>query len=94
MNCHKNIKEQQETHTHSPLKLILHMMICCGLPIAIFAFLPIITKYSPNTSNILGKIVPFLCPLMMISIMVVMLIDSNKNKSCCNNKNNNDDNRK
>lgn len=93
MNCHKNSKKKQGTHSHSPLKLILHMIICCGLPISIFAFLPIITKYSPNTGNIIEKIVPFLCPLMMISVMILMMLDSNKNNNCCNNEHNNDSNR-
>lgn len=99
MNCNKHSKEKQGTHKHSPLKHMLHMIICCGLPIAIFAFLPIITKYSPNTGSILGKIIPFLCPLMMVSMMVLMILGSNKNKNCCNDDSNTntlklDDNRK
>lgn len=91
MNCHKNSKKKQGTLKHSPLKHMLHMIICCGLPIAIFALLPIITKYSPSAGNILGKITPFLCPLMMISMMILMMCDSNKNKNCCNNDENNND---
>lgn len=87
MNCHENNKEtqeNQETHNHSPLKHILHMIICCGLPIIVLAFLPVITRLSPGTGRIVSVIAPFLCPIMMISMMFMMC--GGKKKNCCENK--------
>ena len=85
MNCHENNKENQGTHNHSPLKHVLHMIICCGLPIVVLAFLPAITKFSPGTGRIVSVIAPFLCPVMMI-LMMFMMCSGSKKKNCCENK--------
>ena len=86
MNCHEDNKGKQSNHKHSPVKHMLHMVLCCGLPIVIVSFLPLITKVSPGAGSAIGKIVPFLCPIMMISMMPMMM-GGNKKASCCDNKN-------
>jgi hypothetical protein len=58
------------------------MLVCCGLPIAIIGLLPIISRYSPSTSRILGFVAPFICPLMMVG-MVFMMSAGKKKSSCC-----------
>jgi len=90
MNCHGDNKEKKVTHKHSPLKHMLHMAVCCGLPIIIIGLLPIITKLSPSAGSVIGKITPFLCPIMMIS-MLPMMLGGNKKGSCCDTKKNNPD---
>lgn len=91
MNCHEDNKEKQGTHNHNLLKHMLHMVLCCGLPIVIVAFLPIIARLSPGAGNIIAKIVPYLCPIMMIP-MIFMMFSGSKKGSCCDNKNENEDN--
>lgn len=86
MNCHNN---KEEKSNHSPFKHMLHMMLCCGLPIVIVSLLPLITKVSPSAAGIVARIAPFICPIMMISMMVMMMRGS-KEKSCCGSKKNND----
>lgn len=86
MNCHNN---KEGKSNHSPLKHMLHMMLCCGLPIVIVSLLPLITKVSPSAAGIVARIAPFICPIMMISMMVMMMRGS-KEKSCCGSKKNND----
>jgi hypothetical protein len=61
---------------------MLHMVLCCGLPILIVGFLPLITRFSPDAGSFIGKIVPFLCPIMMVSMMV-MMFGGGRKKSCC-----------
>lgn len=87
MKCCSENKGNQENnnHIHSPLKHMLHMLVCCGLPIAIIGLLPIISRYSPSSSRILGFIAPFICPLMMVG-MVFMMFGKNKKSSCCDSK--------
>lgn len=85
MNCHEENKEKQEVRKHSPLKHMLHMAICCGLPIIIIGALPLITKFSPAAGGILEKIAPFLCPIMMLA-MLPMMFGGSKKGSCCDNK--------
>lgn len=92
MNCHDDKKGKQGTHKHSPLKHVLHMALCCGLPIVIIGFLPLIVRYSPAAGGILGKVAPFLCPIMMI-MMLPMMLKGNKKGNCCDDKNENNDNK-
>lgn len=82
MNCHEENKEKQISHKHSPLKHMLHMVVCCGLPIIIIGALPAIARLSPAAGEILGKLAPFLCPIMML-LMLPMMFRANKNGSCC-----------
>lgn len=88
MNCHNN-KEKHSNHKHSPLKHMLHMVLCCGLPIVIVGFLPLISKFSPSAGGVLSKIAPFLCPIMMMA-MLPMMMGGFKKKSCCDNKSDED----
>ena len=86
MNYNGDNKGKEGTHKHSPLKHMLHMVLCCGLPIVIVGLLPLISRFSPGTGGVVAKIVPFLCPLMMIG-MLPMMFSSNKKSSCCDDKN-------
>lgn len=85
MSCHGDNKGNHESHSHSPLKHMLHMIICCGLPIIVISALPLIARYSPEAGGILGRIAPFLCPIMML-IMLPMMFMNNKKGSCCDGK--------
>ena len=91
MSCHGNNKESKGTHNHSPIKHLLHMILCCGLPILIFAALPFISRISPGSSRMLAVIAPFICPIMMIG-MIPLILGGGKNRrsGCCENKGNND----
>ncbi|HYE09947.1 MAG TPA: hypothetical protein VEF53_07195 [Patescibacteria group bacterium] len=88
MNCHGDKKGKQEQHKHSPLKHMWHMILCCGLPIVIIGLLPLIARFSPAASGVLGLIAPFLCPIMML-LMLPMMFGKGKKGSCCDNKNEN-----
>lgn len=87
MNCHGNNNENNGKHNHKPIKHMLHMILCCGLPILIFASLPFVSKVSLGSSKLLAIIAPFICPLMMIGMIPMMLGRGNRNKksSCCEN---------
>lgn len=96
MNCHgnnENNKNQQGAHKHSPLKHMLHMVLCCGLPIIVLGSLPLISRLSPAAAGVLGRIAPFLCPIMMLLVLPMMLRGGKKG-SCCDRGNENGDNNK
>ncbi|MDF2473124.1 MAG: uncharacterized protein K0R21_906 [Anaerocolumna sp.] len=78
MNCNKEGKEC--SHKHSPIKHMLHMIVCCGLPIIIILSLPFVTKLSPQLATFLGVIAPFICPIMMGGMMF-MMFNGNKKKA-------------
>lgn len=87
MNCHGDNKENQKSHQHSPMKHMWHMILCCGLPIVVIGMLPLIARFSPSASGLLGKIAPLLCPLMMLAMLpMIFRRDGNGKASCCENK--------
>jgi hypothetical protein len=83
MNCHNNQDKKS-----SPIKHMLHMVLCCGLPFLIVLSLPFISKYSPQAAGLLGLIAPFICPIMMGSMFFMIIYQSRKsNKKCCEDQN-------
>ncbi|MBU3114724.1 hypothetical protein [Clostridium lacusfryxellense] len=85
MNCNED-KKSKQSNKHSPLKHMVHMAICCGLPIAILFSLPLIIKVSPSIGSVVVRILPFICPVMMI-FMIPMMMRGSKKGSCCDNTN-------
>jgi hypothetical protein len=75
-----NNKGNKNSHEHSPLKHMFHMVLCCGLPIVIIMLLPLIAGISPAAAGILGVVAPFICPIMMGGMLLMMF---RKGKSSC-----------
>ncbi|MDF2909047.1 MAG: uncharacterized protein K0R34_4368, partial [Herbinix sp.] len=71
MNILRN-KKINTVKEHSPMKHMLHMILCCGLPIVIIAMLPFIASVSPAMAGLLGVVAPFICPVMMGGMMIMM----------------------
>ena len=80
MNFSKRNKDNNN-HGHSPKKHMLHMVLCCGLPVLIILMLPFVARFSPAAAGILGVIAPFICPIMMVGMMYMMF--GKKKASCC-----------
>lgn len=80
MNIFKDRKEHS-SEEHGPMKHMLHMILCCGLPVIIILSLPFIARISPPVAGILGVIAPFICPVMM-GTMIFMMFRRGKH-SCC-----------
>lgn len=76
-----NKNESDNMHGHGPIKFMLHMVVCCGLPILIVTTLPFISRFNPAFSGILGYITPFICPIMMGAMILMMF--RNKDTGCC-----------
>jgi hypothetical protein len=49
------------------------MALCCGLPILLLLLLPFIGNMIPGTQGTLARIVPFLCPVLMVFMMFSMM---------------------
>lgn len=71
-NKDKNESDIDHEKNHKGHKSHLLMMaLCCGAPILLLILLPIIGGFlSPNARNSLISIIPFLCPIMMIPMMM------------------------
>ncbi len=80
MNFIKDRKNHNNTG-HSPMKHMLHMVLCCGLPILIVFSLPFVARFSPAVAGLLGVIAPFICPIMMGGMMFMMARSGKR--SCC-----------
>jgi len=92
MNCCKNSKDvNDEKHDHKKghMPHMIMMALCCGAPILLFLLLPFISKLIPGSYGVLALIAPFLCPLLMLPMMISMLRerkdDQNKLHSIENN---------
>lgn len=74
MHDNKDTKVQKHGHKSH----LLHMALCCGLPLLILLVLPLI-----GYKGILLSIAPFICPIMML-VMVPMMMRGHGG-SCHNN---------
>ncbi|MFW2488257.1 hypothetical protein [Clostridium chromiireducens] len=83
MNCHGNNKNS-ENKKHNPIKHMLMMVLCCGLPFIVVSILPFINLQGGLKTAIAG-IAPFICPIMMV-LMMGMMFKGSKNGSCCSGK--------
>lgn len=63
---------------HNHKKHMLHMILCCGLPLLIIFVLPMF-----GYKGFLTSIAPFICPIMML-VMMPMMMKSN-GESCHSN---------
>lgn len=79
MNCHGN--KNGENKKHNPIKHMLMMVLCCGLPFLLVAVLPFLNIGGGFKALITG-ITPFICPLMML-LMIPMMFRGMKNGGCC-----------
>jgi hypothetical protein len=76
--CHSN--------NHNPVKHMLHMILCCGIPVLIIFTLPFIAKVNPAVAAFLGIIAPFICPIMMGGMMFIMFKGGKNSKETDNQK--------
>jgi len=84
MNCHGNKNENGKAKKHSPIKHMLMMVFCCGLPLLLIGILPFINIGGEFKIAIAG-VIPFICPLMMM-FMIPMMFKSMKREECCSEK--------
>lgn len=84
MDCCNNKQEgnnkQEQNHKGKHRGHMSHMVmmaLCCGAPLILLLLLPAIGSVIPGAGAVIGKIVPFLCPLMML-LMLPMMFGKNK----------------
>jgi len=65
MNCCKNDNEKP---SHNHIRHMMHMVLCCGLPLLILLALTMI-----GYKGVLLNIIPFICPIMMLVMMPMMM---------------------
>ncbi|MDF2504681.1 hypothetical protein [Clostridium sp.] len=78
MNCNdsKNDNQSNQEKSHSPLKHMLHMILCCAIPIILVAALPFL-KLNGGLNAVILTISPFICPIMM-GFMIFMMVKGTK----------------
>ncbi|EQB86142.1 hypothetical protein J2Z44_002700 [Clostridium punense] len=82
MKCHGDNNETNKKH--SPIKHMLMMVLCCGLPFLIIGAIPLL-NIGGGFKALLLTISPFICPIMML-FMIPMMFKSMKGGSCCSGK--------
>lgn len=83
MKCHGD-NNGGNGKKHSPIKHMLMMALCCGLPILIVGILPLL-NIGGGSKTLLATITPFICPIMML-FMIPMMFKGMKNGDCCSDK--------
>jgi archaellum biogenesis protein FlaJ (TadC family) len=85
MNCHgNNHNHNGGGKKHNPIKHMLMMVLCCGLPVLLVGILPFI-KIGGGAKALIATISPFICPLMML-FMIPMMFKGMKKEDCCHGK--------
>lgn len=86
MSNHENkliSNEKQNGNKHSPMKHMLMMVVCCGLPLLLLLAVPFLGIFGTGFKLTISSIIPFLCPIMMLFMIPMMLKHSKDGKSCC-----------
>ncbi|MGB4589896.1 MAG: hypothetical protein WBI17_11800 [Clostridiaceae bacterium] len=93
MKLFKNHTQEENEHCNKPengnhnhKKHMLHMILCCALPIIVLLSIPFVSKFSPGSSKFLILIAPFICPIMMLS-MIPMMFGGKKKSNHHDNQN-------
>lgn len=83
MNCHddKTNSGNNEKESHSNLKHMFHMILCCAIPMILLTLLPLM-KVNESINSVILSISPFICPVMM-GLMMIMMFKGSKKKKCC-----------
>lgn len=71
--CHGNDshhENEQKGKRKGPISHILMMLLCCGGPAILLLLLPLVEKIFPGNSIYLSRIIPYLCPIMMLVMMI------------------------
>lgn len=97
--CNHNHDNSGERNNHKGhMSHIWMMLLCCGAPMLLLLLLPAIGSFVPRAGYLIGRLIPFLCPLMMI-MMLPMMFGRNKcskeqqnNEQQNNEQHNNDQN--
>lgn len=79
-----NNNQKQTGHKHGPMKHMLMMALCCGLPLLLLLIIPFLGILGSGFKLTLLSIIPFLCPIMMLFMIPMMMKSSKDGKSCCN----------
>jgi uncharacterized membrane protein YkvI len=56
------------------------MALCCGAPLILLLLVPLLGTGIPGLKGILTRLVPFICPVMMI-IMIPMMFKGKKSNA-------------
>lgn len=83
MNCHGNNKKVGHGKKNNPLKHMLMMVLCCGLPLLIVSVVPLLGITNTAVRTTIAGITPFVCPIMMVVMIPMMLRHSKGEKDCC-----------
>lgn len=78
-NKEGNSIDDNKGNKRKGIKAILHLVLCCGLPVLILLVAPFIIKMNPMIGGALTVIAPFICPIMML-FMVSAIFKKSKNK--------------
>ncbi len=78
MNCHNGNDRGHGTHEgkegtggHGGIGHLLMMVVCCGLPIALFAMIPLLSGIPVLKPFV--RYIWLLCPILMIPMMLMMM---------------------
>ncbi|MEG2018840.1 MAG: hypothetical protein RR128_10335 [Clostridium sp.] len=89
--CNENNSNNSKGKKKNPMKHMLMMALCCGLPILILAIVPFLGSGNAALKTLLISIAPFICPLMMIGMIPMMFMHSKDGSAskgghgCCGN---------
>lgn len=66
----ENNQKNQRAHKGGHLSHMLMMAFCCGAPVLILLAVPLLGSSLPRLRAVLVSIAPFLCPFIMIPMML------------------------
>ena len=62
------------------------MILCCGAPILLLGVISLLGTSFTESRAVLAGALPFVCPIMMIAMIVMMFKTDKGNRDCCEHK--------
>jgi hypothetical protein len=81
-----NNQKNQHAHHGGHMSHMWMMALCCGAPLILLFAVSLLGTGLPGVKAVLLNVVPFICPIMMIGMILMMFMHGKHDDNCSEEK--------